>query len=107
MRLLRQRRAAARRDTSDLLGPAVRASLAALELSAEDAGVARLAAACAQTIDVAQNRAAALRWTGPLLLAALEQLGATPAARVRADPPASAAPSALKALRAARASSPV
>jgi hypothetical protein len=101
MRLLRQRR----RDARELLAPAVAETLRSLDLDGRDAGVARLAVVCAETVDAAPNRAAALRWTGPLLLAALEQLDATPAAREPEQVPA--APSRLDQFRSVRRRPPV
>lgn len=101
------------RDTSELLWPAVAETLSQLDLGPEDAAAKKLAECYAKIIDQLpasaergeQGRAWGLRWIGPLLLDALEQLGATPAARVRikgggkhGDAPASQ----LSKLRAAR-----
>ena len=70
------------RDASELLWPAVDQTLRELEdLTESDAGAAKLAAVYAKTIDQCDDRAWAVRWIGPLLLDALSQLGATPAAR--------------------------
>lgn len=74
-------------DANDLLAPAVAETITALgKLTAEDAGAIRLAERYAEAIDASRgnprNYASALRWLGPLLLDALQQLGATPAARV-------------------------
>jgi capsid protein len=70
------------RDASELLWPAVAETLSQLDdLTAADAGAAKLAAVYAKTIDQCDNRDWAVRWIGPLLLDALTQLGATPAAR--------------------------
>ncbi len=92
------------RDADDLLTPAVRETLNALDVQAEDAAAVRLALRYAHTIDTNPDPSWAMRWIGPLLLDALEQLGATPAARARlktgktADAPVSQ----LAKLRAAR-----
>jgi hypothetical protein len=73
---------AALRDASEMLWPAVDQTLRQLEdLTDADAACAKLAAVYAKTIDQANDRAWAVRWIGPLLLDALSQLGATPAAR--------------------------
>lgn len=77
------------RDADDLLVPAVRETLGALDVQAEDAAAVRLALRYAKTIDDhldadgQHDYAWAVRWIGPLLIDALEQLGATPAARAR------------------------
>lgn len=82
------------RDTSELLWPAVQETLTALGLGSEDAAARKLAQRYAQVIDGlpdrgegtserAHDQAWGLRWMGPLLLDALDQLGATPAARAR------------------------
>jgi hypothetical protein len=93
------------RDTADLVEPAVRETLDALELAGADTAVARLALAHARVLDTARDPLYAARWHGPLLLDALTALGATPAARARLPkgeaPPG---PSRLDALRASRAS---
>jgi hypothetical protein len=84
------------RDASELLWPAVQETLAALDLGSEHAAARRLAQRYAQVIDGlpdhdeytserAHDQAWALRWIGPLLLDALVQLGATPAARAAID----------------------
>ena len=92
------------RDPSDLVVPAVRETLAALELGDADAAVARLALAHARVLDTARDPLWAARWYGPLLLDALTALGATPAARVRLpEREAPPGPSRLDALRASRA----
>lgn len=95
---------AALRDASELLRPAVQATIDAMDLADEDGAAVQLAVQYARTIDDHEDRAWAVRWIGPLLLDALEQLGATPAARARlkggkqADAPVSQ----LARLRAAR-----
>ncbi len=79
------------RDTSELLWPAVAETLSQLDLGPEHAAAKKLAECYAKIIDQLpaaapkgqQDRAWGLRWIGPLLLDALEQLGATPAARAR------------------------
>jgi hypothetical protein len=88
------------RDAGELLAPAVEQALNALgdNLTESDAGVAQMARQYAAVIDSSNghclscddadcNRAAgsswSMRWIAPLLLDALEQLGATPAARAR------------------------
>lgn len=71
------------RDADDLLAPAVRETLNALDAQAQDAAAVRLALRYARVIDDHHDTAWAMRWIGPLLLDALEQLGATPAARAR------------------------
>jgi hypothetical protein len=111
------------RDASELLWPAVQESLAALGLGSEDAAARKLAQRYAQVIDGlpdrgdgtserAHDQAWGLRWMGPLLLDALDRLGATPAARAQiagkagkgGENPPDAAPSQLERLRASRAS---
>ncbi len=82
MRNLRARRAAGiepgagtpLRDAGELLGPAVEETIAALQLGAEDAGVAALARRVAGSIDGAQSPVAALRALGPLFLKILVAL---------------------------------
>jgi hypothetical protein len=93
--------AAALRDADELLGPAVAASLAALDLAPEHAAVARLAERYASSIDAARDPAWAARWIGPLLLDCLEQLGATPMSRPK-QRPVPAGPSKLDQLRSVR-----
>ena len=95
---------AALRDASELLWPALAVTLTQLDLTDEDAAAKKLAQRYAQVIDQHEDQAWAMRWIGPLLLDALEQLGATPSARARlktgkqADAPVSQ----LAKLRAAR-----
>jgi hypothetical protein len=105
-------------DADELLLPAVREAIAALKLTEEDAGTVKLAEQYARAIDGAGRHCAdcadpdckqesntwAMRWIAPLLLDALESLGATPLARSRlkTGAPASAGPSRLQALRDAR-----
>lgn len=69
------------RDTSELLWPAVAETLTQLDLKPEDAGVKKLAQRYAQVIDQCDNPEWCARWIFPLLLDALNALGATPAAR--------------------------
>lgn len=99
-------------DAAELITPAVAAAIDALELRPEDIAAARLARYYAVQIDQAtvsgepKISAWAARNLGPLLLQALESLGATPAARAaitgkKAAQP-DAKPSGLAALRAAR-----
>jgi hypothetical protein len=91
MRRLRERRRAERaaaafemrRDRGELLLPAVEAALGALGLADADSGAAALACGQARVIDRARDPATALRWHGPLVLAALTELGGTPMARAR------------------------
>lgn len=101
------------RDASELLWPAVQETIASLDLKPEDSAARKLAQRYAQVIDQMPDKsprggvpdqAWALRWIGPLLLDALEQLGATPAARarVKGGKPADAPVSQLAKLRAAR-----
>ena len=92
------------RDASELLWPAVSETLTQLDLTGEDAAAKKLAQRYAQVIDQHDDQAWAMRWIGPLLLDALEQLGATPAARarVKGGKPADAPVSQLAKLRAAR-----
>jgi hypothetical protein len=71
------------RDAGELLEAAVRETIDALTTAAEDAAAIKLALGYARTIDGCPDEAWAYRWIGPLLLDALEQLGATPAARAR------------------------
>jgi hypothetical protein len=90
-----------------LIGPAVEESIAALDLDQVDAGAVQLArryAALIDESDTPQLKAWALRWIGPLLLAALESLGATPTARARlkGGKTPDAGPSQLARLREAR-----
>ena len=92
------------RDASELLWPAVSVTLTQLDLTDEDAAAKKLAQRYAQVIDQHEDQAWAMRWIAPLLLDALEQLGATPAARarVKGGKPADAPVSQLAKLRAAR-----
>jgi len=76
------------RDASELLYPAVCATLASLGIDTreggEEAAAAKLAQQYARTIDEAnpgKDYASAIRWLGPELLKVLESLGATPAAK--------------------------
>jgi hypothetical protein len=91
------------RSVDTQLGPAVHATLRALQLRPEDAGAVKLAAHYAQAIDDADDPATTLAMLGPKLLAVLESLGATPKARAalqKGDPPSAAGK--LDRLRAAR-----
>jgi hypothetical protein len=111
MRRLRERRAAGLlpadgeppRPADELLAPAVAETFAALELGEGDQAAALLARRYAAVIDQAQNPAYALRWLGPLLLASLESLQATPMSR-RAVRPVDRQPSQLDRLRVVHAS---
>ncbi len=90
------------RDADELLTPAVAETIAALSLGPEDAAAVKLAGRYAAAIDGAKDSAWAMRWIGPLLLDALESLGATPAARARlkeGKPGGSKKPGGLAALR--------
>jgi hypothetical protein len=92
------------RDASELLWPAVAETLTQLDLGSEDAAAKKLAQRYAQVIDQADDQAWAMRWIGPLLLDALETLGATPAARARltkGGQPPDARPNRLTQLRSA------
>lgn len=77
------------RDTSELLWPAVRATLASLDLKPEDDAAKKLAQRYAQVIDATPDARQewAMRWIGPLLLDVLVQLQATPAARAQPGKP--------------------
>jgi len=74
-------------DTDHLLLPAVNDTIAALDLTAEDAAAVKLAQRYAAAIDATLHdpraHASAMRWIAPQLLDVLEALGATPAARSR------------------------
>lgn len=82
------------RDVSELLWPAVRETLASIDTRPEDAAARKLAQRYAQVIDGMPDKGArgqpdqawAMRWIGPLLLDALRELRATPAARAEAAP---------------------
>jgi hypothetical protein len=91
------------RDADKLLGPAVERTLGKLQLGTVDDAVATLAQRYAAAID-ADSEGAALEDLGPKLLAALQALNATPAARARRRPQGGgdAGPNRLQALRAAR-----
>ena len=93
------------RDASELLWPALAETLTQLDLGGEHAAAKKLAQRYAQVIDEHRDQAYALRWIGPLLLDALEALGATPVARAALEKgakPDNAAPNQLDKLRAAR-----
>ncbi len=89
------------RDADELMATAVAATLDALDLTEADTAAVRLARRYAAAID---DDEAALDVYGPKLLAVLEALGATPAARARlkGGKPADAKPSRLAQLRDAR-----
>jgi hypothetical protein len=99
------------RDASELLYPAVIASLASLGIDTADGGkdaaAAKLAQQYARVIDAAtpgEKYAWAIRWLGPELQRILESLGGTPVARAAmktAKPSADAKPNRLAQLRAA------
>jgi hypothetical protein len=106
-------------DADELLLPAIREAIAALNLTDEDAGTVKLAEQYARAIDGAgrhcggcddadckrESNTWAMRWIAPLLLDALESLGATPLARSRLKKDAPAGPPGqLAQLRASRAS---
>jgi hypothetical protein len=101
------------RDASELLWPALAETLATLDLGSEHAAAVRVAKRYAQIIDGMPEHAPrgqpsqawAARWLMPLLLDALTELGATPAAKARLTKgvkPTDAKPGALAKLRAAR-----
>ena len=96
------------RDASELLWPSVKETLSQLDLGSEHAAAKKLAQRYAQVIDEHRDQAYALRWIGPLLLDALSQLGATPAAKAQIEKltkggkPEDGKPSGLAKLRAAR-----
>src|SRR5258708_9544728 len=71
------------RDGGGLVRPAVTATVTGLTLAAADSAAVKLAQRYAAAIDDADSRAEALERLGPRLLAALESLGATPAARAK------------------------
>jgi hypothetical protein len=76
------------RSTDGMMLPAVLEAIDALEVDDIDAGVVRLAKAYAESIDHGRcfhcdSKLSVLESLGPKLLAALEQLGATPAARAK------------------------
>jgi hypothetical protein len=84
------------RDAGELLAPAVNDTVAALTLAPEDAAAVKLAQRYAAAIDDGGD----LEKLGPKLLAALESLGATPAARARLkEGSAGGKPAGLRALR--------
>lgn len=75
-------------DASHLMAPVVEQTISALNLSDKDAAAAQIARRYAACIDWSlragpDKHAWALRWIGPLLQTALDDLGATPAARGR------------------------
>lgn len=88
------------RDAETLLGPAVEQTLTALELVDADAALVKLTRRYAAAIDDDGD----LEKLGPKLLAALQALQATPAARARRrhGGGANAGPNRLQELRAAR-----
>lgn len=92
------------RSTDALLGPAVQATINALQTAPEDTGAVKLAHSYAKAIDEAEDRAEALERLGPKLLACLESLGATPKARaaIRKGDTGGQSQGELAALRSAR-----
>jgi hypothetical protein len=116
MRRMRQRRReglnpspdAPLRSADELVGPAVREALAAMNLGPEHAAVARLAERYAAVLDTAKSPEWAARWVGPLLLDALAALGGTPAARAKMGPAKNGKepPSRLDLLRQTRVTNP-
>lgn len=118
MRALRARRAAALLPVDgppplpeqDRLLPAVDEALGALDdLGPEHAAARKLAQRYAKVIDEARDPAWGCRWIGPLLLACLTELGATPVAKAQLAKGAKVAPqgpSQLDRLRASRRSGP-
>jgi len=92
------------RDADTLLQSAVAGTITALDLTEKDRGAVRLACEYARIIDLACDNPEILNKLGPKLLACLESLGATPAARARikAVKPPDAKPNQLARLRAAR-----
>lgn len=95
------------RDADELVLPAVRSAIAELDTTSADAAVIKLCERYAAAMDAAQGAKAqawAIRWIGPLLLDALEALGASPAARskLKEGKPRRAASNGLAELRAAR-----
>lgn len=84
---------------------AVKRTIASLELTDKDYAAVTLAEQYAAVIDdELKDPSWAARWIGPLLLDALESLGATPLARekFKTGKPVNAGPNRLSALRAAR-----
>ncbi len=79
--------AARLRAVDDMLAPAVRATVEALNLGPEDTAAAQVALQLARVIDQAADQAWAYRWLAPHMLAALEALNATPMARARVKGP--------------------
>lgn len=96
--------------------PAVNRAIAGLGLGDQDSAAVKLAQRYAAVIDASgrhctgcdddgckhYNDSWAMRWIGPLLLDALESLGATPGSRKEKPNPGQAAPNRLQALRDAR-----
>jgi hypothetical protein len=91
------------RDADKLLAPAVERTLGELQLGTVDDAVATLAQRYATAIDQ-DEEGETLAEVGPKLLAALQQLMATPAARSKSKTGggANASPNQLEALRQAR-----
>lgn len=97
------------RDASELLYPAVYATVMSLDIDRDgkDGAAAKLAVQYARTIDEAppgKAYASAIRWLGPELLKVLAELGATPAARaaMKKTVKPDAKPNGLQKLRDAR-----
>ena len=93
------------RDADELVSPALEVSLEALDLKPEDAAAVALARAYARVLDTARDPAWSARWIGPLYLASLESLRATPMSR-KAAKPSPQGPSRLDELRMRRVSVP-
>lgn len=91
------------RSADQLIQASLADTLAALDLTAKDAAAARLAAEYAQAIDLCCGNPDVLDKLGPKLLAVLDALGATPAARakIKGGKPGDAKPDRLAELRAA------
>ena len=85
-------------DADELVSPALEESLAALDLDGKDAAVVALARSYARVLDTSRDAAWSARWIGPLYLACLESLQATPMSR-KAAKPSQAGPSQLDQLR--------
>lgn len=99
------------RDASELLYPAVYATVTSLDIDRDgkDGAMAKLALRLARVIDQTPDgdkQVSALWHLGAELRACLESLGGSPAARaaIKTGKPADAKPSGLQALREARSS---
>jgi hypothetical protein len=94
------------RDASSLLLPMVEATLLELGLDGQDVAAGALAREYARAIDESRDRAWSLRWLGPLLQTALNELHASPKSRQamkQTAPAVQAPPSRLAQLREAHA----